>query len=49
MLNGMQDILIKYDVIADDNYNVVAGLDGSRIIYRRGEPETIIEITKIEE
>lgn len=44
LLNAIQDILVKYDVIADDNYNIVQSIDGSRIIYEKGREETIIEI-----
>ena len=47
LLNAMQDILVKYGVIEDDNYNIVASVDGSRIIYEKGREETIIEIEKI--
>ena len=43
----MQDILVKYKVIADDNYNIVQAIDGSRIIYEKGREETIIEIIRI--
>lgn len=46
LLNAIQDILVKYKVIADDNYNIVQSIDGSRIIYEKGKEETIIEITK---
>ena len=47
--NAMADILVKYKVLEDDNYKILAGWDGSRIIYRPNEePETIIEITKME-
>ena len=49
LLNAIQDILVKYKVIADDNYNIVQSVDGSRIIYEKGREETIIEINKIEE
>lgn len=49
LLNAIQDILVKYNVIADDNYNIVKSVDGSRIIYEKGREETIIEITKLEE
>lgn len=49
LLNAIQDILVKYNVIADDNYNIVAGVDGSRIIYQKGKAETIIQINKMEE
>lgn len=45
LLNAIQDILVKYEVIEDDNYNIVSSIDGSRIIYRKDNPETIIEIT----
>ena len=49
LLNAIQDILVKYKVIADDNYNIVQSIDGSRIIYEKDREETIIEITKIKE
>ena len=42
--NAIADIMIKYGVIEDDNYNIVAGWDGSRIIFENGREETIIEI-----
>ena len=49
LINAIQDILVKYEIIQDDNYNIIKSLDGSRIIYRPNkEPETIIEITKYE-
>ena len=47
LLNAIQDILVKYDVIADDNSNIVASLDGTRIVYEKGKEETIIEITEM--
>ena len=46
LLNAIQDVLVKYGVITDDNYNVVMSVDGSRIIYEKGREETIIEITR---
>ena len=49
LLNAIQDILVKYRVIADDNYNIVKSVDGSRIIYEKGREETIIEIESEEE
>lgn len=48
LLNAIQDVLVKYDVIADDNYNVVASVDGTRIVYEKGREETIIEITEVQ-
>ena len=46
LLNAIQDILVKYDVLADDNSNIVESVDGSRIICVRGVEKTIIEIEK---
>lgn len=45
--NAIADILVKYKIIEDDNYNIIAGWDGSRIIYKKGKEEIIIEITKM--
>lgn len=46
--NAIADILVKYGVLADDNYNIIQSWDGSRIIYRpKQEPEIIIEIKEI--
>ena len=45
--NAIADILVKYNVLEDDNYNIIQSWDGSRIIYKKGKQETIIEITKI--
>lgn len=50
LINAIQDVLVKYRIIEDDNYNIVKSLDGSRIIYRPDEePHIIVEITKYEE
>lgn len=46
LLNAIQDILVKYKVIKDDNYNIVNSVDGSRIIYEKNKSEIIIKITK---
>ena len=46
--NAIADIMIKYGVIEDDNYNIIAGWDGSRVKYEKGREETIIEIEKME-
>ena len=45
--NAIADILVKYKVIADDNYNIIQGWDGSRIIYEKGRGETILEIEEV--
>lgn len=43
------DVLVKYKVIADDNCNIVASMDGSRVDYDRENPRTEIEIEKVRE
>lgn len=43
-LEGLQDVLVKHEVIADDNYNVIESVDGSRMIYEKGKQMTILEI-----
>ena len=45
--NAIADILVKYKVIADDNYNIIQSWDGSRIIYEKGREETIIELEEL--
>ena len=45
--NAIADILVKYNVLADDNYNIIQSWDGSRIIYKKGEEKTIIEIERV--
>lgn len=47
--NAIADILVKYQVIKDDNYNIIQSWDNSRVIYEKDREETIIEITKAEE
>lgn len=42
------DILVKYNILKDDNRNIVASMDGSRVFYDKKNPRTEIEITKLE-
>ena len=44
-LQALLDILVKYRVIADDNYNVVYSVDGSRAGYDKLYPRTEVVIT----
>lgn len=46
--NAIADILVKYKVLEDDNYNIIQSWDGSRIIYEKGRSEIIIDITEVE-
>lgn len=47
LLEAIDDILVKYEVLADDNSNIVASHDGSRVLYDKQNPRTEIEITAI--
>lgn len=43
------DILVHYGILIDDNSTIVKSMDGSRVIYDKGNGHTIIEITEFEE
>lgn len=45
LMEATHDILVKYGVLADDNRDVVASVDGSRVYYDKQHPRTEIEIT----
>ena len=49
LLNSICDVLVKHQVIVDDNKDIVAGFDGSRVLYDKNQPRVEIEITKMEE
>lgn len=45
LLEAMDDILVKYKILEDDNYNIIVSHDGSRVMIDRDNPRTEIEIT----
>lgn len=47
LLSCTLDVLVKYKVLADDNSNIVATMDGSRVDYNKDFPRTEITITLI--
>ena len=47
LLEATCDILVDAGVIADDNCRIVAGHDGSRVLYDRQNPRVEIEITEV--
>lgn len=49
LLESIDDILTKYKIIDDDNYTIVAGHDGSRILYDKENPRTEVVITRMED
>lgn len=42
---ALQDILVKYNVIKDDNFTIIASHDGSRVEIDKENPRTEVEIT----
>lgn len=48
LLQAVCDILVKYKVIGDDNYSIVASVDGTIVNYDKENPRTEIYITKKE-
>jgi Holliday junction resolvase RusA-like endonuclease len=41
------DILVKADVLKDDNCRIVAAHDGSRVAYDKDQPRVEIVITEV--
>lgn len=46
---AVSDILVEAFVLEDDNCNVIAGYDGSRVRYDKENPRVEIEITEAED
>lgn len=49
MLEAIDDVMVKAGLIVDDNYTVIAGHDGSRVLYDKNNPRTEIVITRMGE
>lgn len=49
MLNSIDDIMVKAGLLKDDNYKIIAGHDGSRVLYSKEMPRTEVTITRMEE
>ena len=47
LLNATCDLLVKYQILADDNCQIVYGFDGTHVIYTSGDEYTEIEITDV--
>ena len=48
LIAATHDILSKAHIIADDNRNIIASVDGSRVFYDRVNPRVEITITPVE-
>lgn len=49
LLAATCDILVHYEVLADDNCNIVAGHDGSRVFYDKAAPRVEVTISEMED
>lgn len=49
MENAIDDIMVKYGVLADDNFKILVSHDGSRILYDKERPRTEITIDFLSE
>lgn len=47
LYEGIQDTLVKMEILADDNFNIVAGHDGSRVLLDREHPRIEIAIVPV--
>lgn len=47
LLEAVDDMLVKAEVIQDDNRDIIAGHDGSRVYYDKEHPRIEIDIQKI--
>lgn len=47
-IEAIQDILVKYKILKDDNYNIVASIDGCSMQINRDYPHCEILITQKE-
>ena len=46
---ALHDILVKYQVLSDDNYKIIQSTDGSRVFYDKDNPRTEVTITRVKE
>ena len=49
LLEALDDVLVKYEVLADDNRTIVVSHDGSRVYYDKHNPRTEVTITEMPE
>lgn len=49
LLAAICDILVKYQVVADDNSSIIVSHDGSRVGYDKDNPRTEITIERSKE
>lgn len=48
LLSALDDMLVKANVVSDDNRDIIAAHDGSMVLYDKEKPRIEIEIKKLE-
>lgn len=48
LIAAIDDILVKYGILADDNFKIIVGHDGSRVYIDKENPRTEITIETVE-
>ena len=48
LLEAVDDLMVAKGTVVDDNYTIIAGHDGSRVLYDKEHPRTEIYITRVE-
>lgn len=49
LLEAIDDVMVKCNVLKDDNYTIIKAHDGSRVYYDKENPRTEIEIELFKE
>ena len=44
LYEGIQDTLVKAEILKDDNFNIIVGHDGSRVLLDRDNPRIEVAI-----
>lgn len=47
MLEAIDDVMVNAGLLEDDNFTIIEGHDGSRVLYDKNNPRTEVEITEI--
>ena len=49
LLNAIDDAMVKAELLADDNRDIIAGHDGSRVYYDKENPRIEVTMEKIQD
>lgn len=47
MLEAIDDVMVKAELLKDDNYSIIAAHDGSRVLYDKTNPRTEVYIERV--